>query len=346
MVTALINSQAEIVRSSYYLMEPSHFTFKDSDIENKEREGLRYYAEMYRASVLDNMSTIANAVTNISDPLYFHFENNESPEPLLMRILGLVKRILVKISHLPQEHRERKYQSKIKVFKDQFKGERCFIIGNGPSLKMDDLDKLANEYSFATNKVYYAFNSTVWRPTFYAVQDALVLEQTLDTVKSLDVRYKFLRADSLSKFEKIPDNTFFFRKKTRLYNGKPASFSEDPSKCVYEGSTVTFLCLQLALYMGFKEIYLLGMDFNYSIYKDKSGIHFENTADYFSSKYKSNGEVYYYARLDYATEAFELADKVAKSHGSRIFNATRGGKLEVFERVEFDTLFDKSGGTL
>ncbi|MBQ4379398.1 MAG: hypothetical protein II821_09430 [Treponema sp.] len=42
---------------------------------------------------------------------------------------------------------------------------------------------------------------------------------------------------------------------------------------------------------------------------------------------------------DFATNAFFAAKRYADEHGVRILNATRGGKIEVFERVDFDSLF-------
>lgn len=52
-----------------------------------------------------------------------------------------------------------------------------------------------------------------------------------------------------------------------------------------------------------------------------------------------NDEDYVVFPLDFATMTFEKAREYADGHGIKIYNATRGGKLEVFERVNFDKLF-------
>ena len=62
---------------------------------------------------------------------------------------------------------------RIRKFKNIHSGERCFIIGNGPSLNADDLDKLAEQgyVTFAFNRIYHIFDQTDWRPTYYMSQD-------------------------------------------------------------------------------------------------------------------------------------------------------------------------------
>ena len=101
--------------------------------------------------------------------------------------------------------------------------------------------------------------------------------------------------------------------------------------------TVSYMCLQIAIYMGFKEIYLLGVDHSYSVALEPDGsvTQFEGVADHFSEKDKiSNLPAPYKTNL-----AYEAAKKYADEHDVKIYNATRGGKLEVFERLDFDSLF-------
>ena len=95
--------------------------------------------------------------------------------------------------------------------------------------------------------------------------------------------------------------------------------------------------MQIAVYMGIKDIYLLGCDFNYSHGIDISGRYFENrnVVDHFDKA----GQVDSTPNLQYNYRAYLAAEKYARSHGFRIYNATRGGKLDVYERVDFDSLF-------
>ena len=45
--------------------------------------------------------------------------------------------------------------------------------------------------------------------------------------------------------------------------------------------------------------------------------------------------------IDEATLSYQAAKQYAQTHGIKIKNATRGGKLNVFQRVDFDSLFPK-----
>ena len=74
---------------------------------------------------------------------------------------------------------------KVAGLKDIHKGQRCFIVGNGPSLKIEDLDLLKDEITFACNKIFLAFTETEWRPTYYSVLDILVAEHNADIIDQL-----------------------------------------------------------------------------------------------------------------------------------------------------------------
>ena len=93
--------------------------------------------------------------------------------------------------------------------------------------------------------------------------------------------------------------------------------------------TVVYACLQWAVYLGFKEIYLLGCDFNFSK-------NFDSPDDHFYQKV----EQHYTFNYKIVEKSYENAQTYAHTHGIMIYNATRGGKLEVFPRVDFDKLFN------
>ena len=105
------------------------------------------------------------------------------------------------------------------------------------------------------------------------------------------------------------------------------NFSIDISQKVYGGATVTYPCIQIAIYLGFKKIYLVGVDCNYV----KNSVN-----NYF---FKSNVEDNRNHHEDRMISSYIAAKKYADEHGIKIYNATRGGALEVFERVDFDSLF-------
>ena len=108
--------------------------------------------------------------------------------------------------------------------------------------------------------------------------------------------------------------------------------SEDVSKYFAQTFSVTTTCIEFAIYMGCKEIYLLGVDNNYNM-KPGANNHF------YSSREGFKGVVHY---ADNQLKSYELYKTFAEKHGCKIVNATRGGKLEVFERRNLDEVLRKA----
>lgn len=237
----------------------------------------------------------------------------------------------------------------LKSVKDKYKGQRCFVIGNGPSLTAKDLDRLKGEITFASNRIYKIFDSTDWRPTYFTIFDEGVAraEGVIDGINSFNCEMKFVREEGQYIFGKINEPICYIRSlSSRKYLDNP-NFSENMVEKTYSIATVTYISLQLARHMGFSEIYLLGMDnqYAYSMLRDGTIVKNDNGKDYFSDKAdKSVSESEAMPKTAPATwemdAAYNFAEKYSREHNFRIYNATRGGKLEVFERVEFDSLFD------
>ena len=236
----------------------------------------------------------------------------------------------------------------IQKYKNFYDGQRCFIIGNGPSLTIKDLEKLKEfgEISIASNSIYNLFPNTEWRPTIYTVHDFQEIKKTREKISAVKTELKIVAMSASGRIYNIDEAILL-----RLIEPKRGGyFSDDISKCVYDGGTVTYVSLQCAVYMGFKEIILLGVDHSFAREQTKDGKmiinnkiknHFQDyqTDDFWGNGQKDEEAVVF--PLDFATDAFITARHYADEHGVRILNATRGGKLEVFERVDFDTLFSK-----
>lgn len=264
-----------------------------------------------------------------------------------LRFVKLIRVPLMPIVNLRYSLRDVRYAKsadadRIRELKNAFAGKRCFIVGNGPSLTCEDLDKLKNEYTFAANGIYKLFDRTDWRPYFYVSIDYNALELETDCIKDLKAQYKFLDITSKPKYDGRENVVYINSHKSRFTADKFTTattvFSEAPDRCIGAGYTVTFTALQLALYMGFTEIYLIGMDHSYknrvssngAITSDKNVAkdHFFDRADIDS--------YYFFDGVEYA---YRLSRDYADSHGVQIRNATRGGFLEIFEREDFDELF-------
>ena len=217
----------------------------------------------------------------------------------------------------------------------KYKGKkRCFIIGNGPSLVSEDLDVLAehNEFCFGANMIHKIYPKTKWRPNYIGICDYFTM-QKLDAILENN-SCPMLLADAVSLysspfqyenqilFHVMYNRDDFYRVikfRTELSNG------DIPS-----GFTVSYTLIQLAVYMGFDEIYLLGMD-NSNLLK-----HF---SDDYCSEVPIQQNVGEELHLKVFKNAFKRAKVASVEYGFKIYNATRGGYLEEFERVNFDELF-------
>lgn len=231
--------------------------------------------------------------------------------------------------------------------KNIHEGQRCFIIGNGPSLLIQDLERLSGEVTFGMNGIYKIFNKTKWRPTYYCIQDRLLITNNFKEINMSDNMNKFIGVAETKRYPKI-ENAIYIKINTENFYPNLPKFSDDIRKEVFEGYTVTYMCLQIAVYMGFKEIYLLGIDHNYSVtvMPDGSLKEDKNVKDYFAEdnikkKQSENKQQVNYPQLYKTTLAYESAKLYADEHSIKIFNATRGGKLEVFDRVNIDEFKDK-----
>ena len=226
---------------------------------------------------------------------------------------------------------------KLKEFHNRYFGKRCFIIGNGPSLSPKDLDRLQYEYTFAANRIYKIYDRSNWRPCFYVAVDPNFIEPNRGELLKNPSTYMFLDYDGeLDQKENIYQ--IFERKRYCINRGadKSAFVEEDVTKGFSCGWTVTFVSIQLAIYMGFKEIYLLGVDFNYAYYIDEHGAirYKDGVNSYFDGAQNNTSRMNYTATL----HAFQVSQQYCERHDVKIYNATRGGMLEVFPRVDFDSL--------
>lgn len=254
-------------------------------------------------------------------------------------IIGRISRVLRKYDIAIGS----KYK-KLKRFHQVHKGERCFIIGNGPSLTIEDLEKLENEVTFASNEIVYSFEQTSWRPTYFGCGDGAGYDVFKEYIRYEDFKATFfsdwLGAGSLfwvkdERVDKLP----IVGEAKRIKRGKMQKiprFSDNSYYCIYAAGSISYYFYQLAAYMGVREIYLLGMDCDYT----GEQTHFIVNED--TREFKDNSTDKFLKELG---EGQQLLHRAAKEyfddHDVKVYNATRGGKLEIFPRISFDELFNK-----
>lgn len=226
----------------------------------------------------------------------------------------------------------------IKKFKNIHIGETCFIIGNGPSMRFSDLDSIykLNVKSFACNKIFLGFSETQWRPDYFFVSDSKILKDIrLEEIGLSYDKMFFPRCDK----KNLKKGNFY---ETLEHNWmKDSLFSSDSHKGVYAYGTIISEMLQFAYYMGFQKVYIIGVDFSYNMKsvdrKDRTFVSAGN--NYFIKEYENEGAILNLSCPEANINGFNAARKGFESNGREIYNATRGGKLEVFIRKDLDEVF-------
>ncbi|MGM9536197.1 MAG: 6-hydroxymethylpterin diphosphokinase MptE-like protein [Intestinibacter sp.] len=244
------------------------------------------------------------------------------------------------LKNLPQNTKLYFNTKNIKKFHNIHKGQKCFVIGNGPSLKVEDLEKIQSQgyKTFACNRVYLAFSQTNWRPDYYFMSDEKLIEQYDGEIGDISLNNRFF---PLKYKETIKKGNFYNAIQFNYEN--EGRFSKDAFEGVCPAGTVTSEMIQFAFYMGFTEIYLIGVDFSYNInQKNENNTYtYQGENNYFIPNYLKKGEVAYTPNVRANLLGFEAARKAIEEEGRIIKNATRGGKLEVFERIDLDELLNQ-----
>ncbi len=241
------------------------------------------------------------------------------------------------------------YRPKLRALRERFMGaKRCFLIGNGPSLNVTDLSMLKNEVTFAVNGFFLKAGDLDWKPTFYVVEDHLVAEDRAKWINDFKGPIKFFPSYLGYMFEKS-DDTVFYNHRPRKSYPHGFDFSLEADKITYTGCTVTFSMMQIAAYLGFQEIYLIGVDASYDIPKDvQEGKDYgvgvldmkSDDPNHFDPDYFGKGFRWHDPQVEKMVEAYAEARRVLETlTNQRIYNAGIGGKLEVFDRVAFRSLF-------
>ena len=241
-----------------------------------------------------------------------------------------------------------------KELQNLHKGKRCFIIGNGPSIKNQDLTMLKGEITFFANMFYKHPQINLIQPTYYAIIDPKLqkriwplnmIDEILETCPGVKL---FLNAKA-----SVDENIYSYTKKADIYwlyinqhlcMGYTGNF--DITKGIAADNVIK-VCMAIAFYMGFKDIYLLGMDLN-GLFLDLL-----NKESHFSHSYTE--EIFTYdmeaAENDlwqtaHAFRAWRALAEYSKRAGYNVVNLTQGGLLNCFPRARYeDTLHNlKSAG--
>lgn len=216
----------------------------------------------------------------------------------------------------------------VKTFKNLHKGERCFIVVTGPSINKTNLSLIKDEILFGVNQLYESYDRLGIDCQYYAVADHRILITFKKGLEKLNT-ILFLVQSAASYYKKNREQFQFVKEPYVVPNIPGSGFSTDFSVGCHWGSTVTFdACMQATYYMGFDEVYIVGLDCDYFGATE----HFDNKA--WSWREKNTVSLFkkQFSCFDKCRKAFE-------KDGRKFINATVGGKCEVFERMSLEEVF-------
>lgn len=238
--------------------------------------------------------------------------------------------------------------SALQKYKNKHNGQRCFVIATGPSLTMEDVLKLDGEITFTMNSGYKLI-ANGFKPNYYFITDGKGyknIKHDLDNYDLPPVFYneKDIKWENRHEAQPLPVKVSVVLSRWQWHNlpyfMNRKIMSDDISRSVTMGDTVVTVILQACIYMGFSEIYLLGTDCSFHGKQKHSKLlrYFDNEEKQYEKVFQSEmqpspDELYLRYMEDYR-EIKKFADK----RGVKIYNATRGGMLEIFPRVNLDDI--------
>lgn len=230
-------------------------------------------------------------------------------------------------------HAGRRSITALRALQARYAGQRCFIIGNGPSVAEMDLTPLRHEYTFALNRGYLLFDRMGGPATFLVAVNRHVIEQ-FGTEILQSPPTKFL---SWHSRDLVPDQSDV----VYLRWSRGPRFCEDvASQGAWEGATVTFVAMQLAFHMGFREVVLVGVDHSFASTGEPHKLITSQEADpnHFDPQYFGPGVRWQLPDLETSEIAYRLAVKHFAVAGRRIVDATIGGQAQMFSKAEYSSL--------
>jgi hypothetical protein len=223
---------------------------------------------------------------------------------------------------------------RIRQLKDRHKGQRAFIIGNGPSLKRMDLSPLHQEVTFGLNRIYLLFDR-LGLTTYYVAVNRLVIEQCAGEIATHVPGPKFIDWEA-RRLLPFTTNTMYLKS----YHEEPRFFT-DITRGIWQGMTVTYVALQIAYYLGFDQVVLIGVDHAFVTQGPPHQVVVTQDRDpnHFNDQYFGKGFRWQLPDLEGSELAYRMARYQYERAGREIVDATLDGKLQVFRKVEYDSLF-------
>jgi hypothetical protein len=246
--------------------------------------------------------------------------------------------------------------SKNSEFKDVHKGQRGFVLGTGKSIRNQDLSFLKNETCLSLNLFYLHKLYSAIKPKYHIYSGhinhpSLSKELCLGFYKEIEnnighsyffthrADFNFINTHGLFRKHKVIYVDYSKKLDLIFVDGV------DLSVPTFYVANVAIQALLIAIYMGFKEIYLLGLDHDWIMeYIENESHYFYGVAEGVFNKRGTN-KMYQIRDFEWILQMsaqiwnqYKKIKRFCDSKGIKIYNATAGGLLDVFPRVEYESI--------
>ena len=257
---------------------------------------------------------------------------------LVDALLRRVKNIPARLAWSRWSKANRSNRGLLNSYHNLHAGERCFILGNGPSLAKTNFDLLKSEITFGLNRVYLLKEEFGFLPTYFVSINDLILSQFSEEIMELEMP-KFLNWSQRNRYRADQHANFIYPK-----FGFNDSFQPDIRQQISSGGTVTFAAMQIAYFMGFSEVVLLGVDHSFIAKGTPNETEQREQAedvDHFHPDYFPKGSKWQLPDLLRSELAYQLAKEAFEADGRTIKDATVGGRLTVFPKTTLEAVIDQ-----
>jgi len=224
---------------------------------------------------------------------------------------------------------------RLSFLKDRHRGERVVIVANGPSLNEMDLSFLRREISIGMNKIFLGFRKFGFYPKYYVAVNEKVIRQSSSYIRALNC-LKFI-GDNGGRAHLDENGLTYFVNTTN----PPLRFCKNIAHGMHEGWTVTYAALQIAYFLGFDEVVIIGMDHRYEYQGKPNETRRMDGRDpnHFSPDYFGGGQEWDNPDLARSEQSYLIARETFEQNGRRIIDATVNGSCTIFEKIEYKELF-------
>ena len=246
-------------------------------------------------------------------------------------------------------HLDKKKINSLKKTKKNY--DECFIIGGGPSIKNQNLNILENKFSIVHNAFYLLKDTYTFKPSLYVIEDPLPAEDNsteLNKIKDIDIIVPLKLKKYIKNRENVTyinfDYTYIDSRETTKDNNLEFKFSDDLSRKGFWGGTVVYFRLQIAYFLGFKKIYLFGVDLSYKIpesAKINGSIITSTDSDdnHLHKDWFGKGKRWHFPRQDRMQVAIESAVDFLSKKGVKVYNFSPVSRIKGAKNLDFDKFF-------